>query len=257
MIKVLKFRAFWVALQFLTILPTPAFKTFSAQDEEKAVYWYPVVGVIVGSASVAVLLLSYWLTDEVRLSVLLAILVSILITGALHIDGLTDSADALFSSKSDPKAKLMIMKDSRIGTMGTLALIIYLLFKWELLSLLPFELIWKSLLLEPILGKFFIFLVMKQLPYVSINSKLLTRFQNIIPNWWYGVSFGFIFTVPFLVYPFNVAAWVLVFSLAGTALFMRWAKKSLGGATGDIYGTTQELVGLLIPLACFIAVKTM
>ena len=251
-----KFRTFWVALQFLTILPTPAFKTFSAKDEEKAVYWYPVVGAIVGSIVVAIFLLCYWLTNEIMLSVLLAILANILITGALHIDGLADSADALLSSKSERKAKLLIMKDSRIGTMGALVLIFYLLLKWELLSLLPFELIWKSLFLEPILGKFFIFLVMKQLPYVSINSKLLTRFQNIIPNWWYGVSFGFIFTFPFLVYPFNTAAWVIVISLAGTALFMRWAKKSLGGATGDIYGTTQELVGLLIPLACFIAVKT-
>lgn len=251
----LKIRAFWVALQFLTIFPTPAFKTFSAKDEEKAVYWYPLVGAIVGGIVVAVFLLTQRFTHETRLSVLVAMLMNIVITGALHLDGLTDSADALFSSKADPKTKLMIMKDSRIGTMGSLALIFYLFLKWELLSLLPFELIWKNFLTEPILGKFFIYLVMRHLPYVSINSKLLTRFQNIIPHWWYGASLGFILIIAFLVYPFNAAAWIIFVTFTGVALFMRWSKKSLGGATGDIYGTTQELVGLFIALGCFLAVK--
>lgn len=250
------FRAFWVALQFLTILPTPALKTFSAKDEEKAIYWYPLIAAILGSAVAVAYLLLYRLTQEIRLSVLLAMVTNILITGALHVDGLTDSADALFSSQPNRKKKLTIMKDSRIGTMGALTLMLYLLLKWELLSLLPSTLIWKSLLLEPILGKFFIFLVIRRLPYVSINSKLLTRFQNIIPNWWYGISLSSIVLFPFLIYPFKTAILVIVVSFAGVALFMQWVKRSLGGATGDIYGTTQELVGLLIPLACFIATKT-
>ncbi len=246
-------RHFFVALQFLTVLPTPSFTSFSAHDEEKALHWHPVVGALVGIIDSGVFLLLYFISHDMRLSVLFAMLTDVCITGAFHHDALADAADALFSSKADRETKLLIMKDSRIGTMGSLALIFYILLKWQLLSSLPFQLIWKTLLLEPILGKFFVHIAMKHLPYISINSKMLTRFTNVISQRWYIFAHLCIITFSVAMYPLYIALSVITTMYIGAILYIRWIKKDLGGATGDIYGTLQELTGLFIIFACYLA----
>ena len=113
------------ALQFLTILPLGRSKDFSAH---KMAAYFPVAGLMVG------LLLA--LTDNVLqrffplpIVSLIDVLFLAVVTGALHLDGLADTADGLFSHRSREEA-LKIMKDSRVGTMGILALVFVLGLKW-------------------------------------------------------------------------------------------------------------------------------
>jgi cobalamin 5'-phosphate synthase/cobalamin synthase len=115
-----EFDLFIDAMQLLTRLPTPAKAAPSADAIARSARYFPVVGMIVGALAACVLL-----TAGLRLTgalpALLAIAAGALITGGFHEDGVADTADALGGGQSREQ-RLMIMKDSRIGTYGALAL---------------------------------------------------------------------------------------------------------------------------------------
>ncbi len=113
------------AIQFITILPLGKSKTF---DPEGMVPFFPVVGLLIG-LMVAILDRLFLLVWPVTVAALLDVFVLIAITGAFHLDGLGDSADGLYGHRSREDA-LKIMKDSRIGVMGLVAIICCLAAKW-------------------------------------------------------------------------------------------------------------------------------
>jgi adenosylcobinamide-GDP ribazoletransferase len=118
------------AVQFLTVLPIHAGDVSLA---DSAVF-FPLVGAALGaSASGVYLLLAHVLPTP--LSSLCAILFLVLATGGLHEDGLGDVADA-FRSGRTPEKIFAILKDSRVGTFGALALIFSILVRWQALSAL-------------------------------------------------------------------------------------------------------------------------
>ena len=116
----------------------------------RAMVAFPVVGLFIGACGAGAGLLAGWLFGE-PLRAVAVVVAWMIITWGLHLDGLADSADALFSWRSREK-KLEIMKDSRIGTMGSLALISGVLLKVvALYSLGPFW--WVGALLAPMWGR--------------------------------------------------------------------------------------------------------
>ena len=110
---------FLVAVQVLTRLPVPRMQGFADRWMERGVKYFPLTGAIVGVASAAVLLVAAQLWHGL-LPALLAVAAGILITGGLHEDGFADFFD--FMGGATREARLAIMKDSRIGTYGALAL---------------------------------------------------------------------------------------------------------------------------------------
>lgn len=122
-------RYFIAATQFLTILPLGRAGTY---DPPKMIPYFPVVGILLGILVV--------LMDHVALRLwrqpvasLLDVLFLAILTGAFHLDGLGDAADGLYGQRSKEKA-LAIMKDSRIGTMGLVAIVFGLAIKWAGIS---------------------------------------------------------------------------------------------------------------------------
>ena len=113
------------ALQFITILPLGKARVF---DAPKMVPYFPLVGIVLGLlvAFFDILVARFWGPTVVAL---LDVIVLAVLTGALRLDGLGDSADGLFSPRSKDQA-LEIMKDSRIGAMGLLAIVFTLALKW-------------------------------------------------------------------------------------------------------------------------------
>lgn len=111
-------KAFFTAISFLTIFRL----NLKDYDNENAPAYFPLVGFLIGLTAYFVL------SSDIYLKEIFALITIIVFTGALHLDGLADTADALFSHKDKIK-KLEIMKDSRIGTMGAVTLIIVLIFK--------------------------------------------------------------------------------------------------------------------------------
>ena len=125
-------KSFILALQFLTTIPFRTKKPASNDRLPQATIYFPLVGLLLGLILVAVnSLLSYFGFKELFInSALVALL--IVFTGGLHLDGLADTFDALLSRKR--KAEMLeIMRDSHIGTMGVLSLIVVILFKISLL----------------------------------------------------------------------------------------------------------------------------
>src|SRR5258708_19249841 len=111
---------FWKALGFLTVIPTASMEHVEDDWLMRAAKYFPLVGIIVGSFSAIVLLLAGEIWRGL-LPPLLAIAAGIVLSGALHEDGLADTADGFGGGRSR-ESRLAIMKDSRIGTYGTLAL---------------------------------------------------------------------------------------------------------------------------------------
>ncbi|MDD2914442.1 MAG: adenosylcobinamide-GDP ribazoletransferase [Gallionella sp.] len=124
-------RLFLTAVQFFTRIPVPAWVGHSAQQLEQAARYFPLVGICVGMLSAAVLYFGAQLLP-LALAVGLSIAAGILVTGAFHEDGLSDFADGMGGGHNKEKA-LAIMKDSRVGAYGVIALVLVLLMKYQAL----------------------------------------------------------------------------------------------------------------------------
>ena len=129
-------RLFLIAVQFLTRIPVGTVDAWPSDWLARAAKYMPLVGALIGAVAGAAMIAAALIFPE-PLPIVIGLATAILVTGALHEDGLADTIDAFGGGKSRERC-LEIMKDSRIGTYGTLALIIVLALKGAaLLSLDP------------------------------------------------------------------------------------------------------------------------
>jgi adenosylcobinamide-GDP ribazoletransferase len=124
-----------VALRFLTRLPAPFVRTLDAPPLHQAMAMFPAVGAVVGALSGTALVLSNLAGLPDVFSAVLALAIAAIITGGLHEDGLADVADG-FGGGHTREHRLEIMRDSRIGTYGTLTLCLTVLARASLLTAL-------------------------------------------------------------------------------------------------------------------------
>src|SRR5690606_27863781 len=118
-----------LAVQFLTRLPTPQVADFRPDDLTRSARWFPLVGLPVG----ALVLLPVWLLqDRPLLAGVIGLLAWVWVTGALHLDGLGDVADALGASHRNPQRFLEVLKDPHLGVFGTVAIGMQMLLKMVL-----------------------------------------------------------------------------------------------------------------------------
>ncbi len=121
-----------VALGFLTRLPVPAREVLAPGALAGAALWFPVVGVLVGGVLGATRLVAE-LALPAGAATALALIAAVLVTGALHEDGLADTADG-FGAHVARERRLEIMRDPRVGTFGALALLLTTLLAWAVLA---------------------------------------------------------------------------------------------------------------------------
>jgi adenosylcobinamide-GDP ribazoletransferase len=232
-------RALLVAVGFLTRMPVPAAAFADARAQSRSLAWYPLVGLLLG----LVLLALAWTLRSTPplLSAALLLVAWTWATGALHLDGLADSADAWAGGHAATPAQtrertLAIMKDPRCGPMGVVALGAVLLLKFAALaSLSPAALMW--LPLAPLLGRAALTLAFIGTPYVrreGLGSALVAA-----PRWSCAVA---LVGVAMVCATQGVAGALA----AGTALllFLAWRRACmarLGGMTGDTAGALAEL----------------
>ena len=129
------FASFLVALRFLTRLPVPFVRTIDPPPLKDSMAMFPVVGAIVGTIMAAALILANLAALPDLFCGLFALAVGAVITGGFHEDGLADVADG-FGGGRTREERLDIMRDSRIGTYGTLALLLAMLGRASLLTAL-------------------------------------------------------------------------------------------------------------------------
>jgi len=230
---------FFTALGFFTRLPVPAWVPYSADRLNHAARWFPLVGWIVGACGASVT----WIAGLVlpwSLAVLLGMLATVLLTGAFHEDGLADSADGLGGGWEKAQV-LTIMKDSRIGNYGALALLFAFALKFSALQAMqPRAAVAALLVLHP-LSRFAAVSLIRWMRYVredeSARAKPLAQ-QMSNPEWLVAAVCGL---VPLVVLrPLSALAVVLGVALV-TLWWARLLARRLGGYTGDCLGAAQQL----------------
>lgn len=226
------------AIAFLTVLPVP--DTGWEEDRlARASAWFPAVGLLVGGASVAV----WWLAPGgPAVAAGLALLAGILLTGALHEDGLADTADGL--GGRDRAHRLEIMGDSRIGAFGVLALVFSVGLRWTALATVPVAAP-AALVLAPVAGRALMVPVAWRLPYAR------DRGTGSLAKGVGGreVALALAFAVVVAVATGGLGA-LLAAAVVGV-LAMAFLYRRLGGYTGDGLGAICQLGEVtVIVVAC-------
>jgi len=237
-------KAFFAALRFLTPVPVPESWCGGEGELRASPAFYPFVGLVIGGVVAAV---GYGLGHVLSAHPASALVVVILVaaSGGLHADGLADTADGFFSSRSKERV-LEIMRDSRTGAMGVIAIVSVMTIKISLVAAMGGPLRWRTILLMPIAGRCALLLVMALFPYARTDGGLATIFRT-------GGRRSVL-----------LAAWALLAVLAagwlagsfrgvtsaatsvGVALLLAlYSRRKIGGYTGDTLGATCEVVELV------------
>jgi adenosylcobinamide-GDP ribazoletransferase len=158
-------RAFLIAVQFLTCIPITVKGKINPEDNGRALLFYPLVGLILG----LILYVVAAFLESSNLSAAILLSVWVVCTGALHLDGLADSADAWMGGHSDPERTLTIMKDPASGVIAVVALILVLLLKWTALRTL---LLTDGLLIifAPVIARMMVLGLIMSTPYARVSG---------------------------------------------------------------------------------------
>ncbi|NTV50786.1 MAG: adenosylcobinamide-GDP ribazoletransferase [Geobacteraceae bacterium] len=234
-------RLLLIAFQFLTIIPLPFGFRCEKEDLGRSTAFFPAVGFVIGGLLVACnWLFSPWIVSQLCDALLIALLT--LITGALHLDGLADVCDGL-AARGGRERFLAVMKDSQVGAVGAVGLVLGILLKWQALVAVPPELKWQTLLLFPALARFCQVLTMTGARHARQDGlgAAFAQGTGAVP-----LFFAFatvVFAAFYLLGPKGLVPLVAVclLTLSGRLFFQR----KLGGLTGDTIGCISELNEIL------------
>jgi adenosylcobinamide-GDP ribazoletransferase len=234
-----------IALQFLTILPLPSPKRYETDDLGRSTAWFPLAGLTIGWL--------LWLADLAftplfprQLTDALLVALLALITGGMHLDGLADVCDGL-AARGDKERFLAVMKDSHVGALGAVGLVLALLLKYAALLSVPIYLKRPVLLLVPALARFAQVALLAGSRAARTDglgnavltglgpAQLLLATATILPLAWFSLQV------------IGLVAWLAV---TFWALLARWYfTRRLGGISGDIAGCTSETTEIIALLA--------
>jgi len=229
--------SFILAIQFLTRLPINKQVNAEGDSFAKGVIYFPIVGLIVGLIDAFVYILTSYVLDGL-FPIVCTVLANICVTGAIHLDGLADTCDGIFSARKRDRM-LEIMKDSRIGTHGALAIAFDLLLRVAILYSIPKQNIFWVLALAPAAAKMAIPLLSK----VSVYARPEGMGGLYIGKQTWTRTIGAIIIGALIQY--------LVFGLAGLVavavmfivigLYRLYIYSKIQGMTGDTLGAASEL----------------
>jgi adenosylcobinamide-GDP ribazoletransferase len=241
------------ALRFLTIVPTPPSDHAPPPDWlARSLKYFPLVGIVIGVFSAAVLLIAgrIW---EPFIATMLAIGAGILITAALHEDGLADTVDA-FGGGWSIERRLEIMKDSRIGTFGMLALVFGVALRVASLTQLPLWVGAAALLASHAAARATPMFVMKTLNYAGDTAAMKVAYAEVpIAShelWFACIGVG-IATLPLLFISISSVLLGMLLGAVLAACIAMWSRRLIKGYTGDVLGAVEQMfeIGFLLGVA--------
>jgi adenosylcobinamide-GDP ribazoletransferase len=235
-------------MAFLTVLPVAAAEGGPGERLGRA--YFPAIGAVVGLAAAAV----FVLLDSFSTPLLAAVAATAtlaLLTGALHLDGLADSADGLFGG-GDVARRLEVMRDPRLGSFGTVSVVLVLLGEVaSIASMSPGRAV-AALVIAGALSRLAMLSVITLVPYVRPSGLGVAAGDSSHRGFDLALGSAFAAVAFLLDWPRALLALCLV-ALSATAV-AAFARRRLGGATGDVYGATAELC-LLAALVAFVVHK--
>lgn len=241
-------RYFWTAVMLLTRLPAPRLKGFQDDWLARSAVYFPIVGLLVGLLAAAVHWGAYFLWPEPVPSVL-ALAAAALVTGGLHEDGWADVFDALAASR-EPRRMLEVMKDSRIGAAGALALVLLILGKVGVLGTFSPGRAAGALVAAHVLSRWSHLPLLWKLPHARPEGGLAGPLAGRVSA--ARLAIGTVLTVLITAAVLHWAALpALAVALVATLAAGIFFRHRLGGITGDCLGAVNQLVelGILLTLA--------
>ncbi|MER2492917.1 adenosylcobinamide-GDP ribazoletransferase [Catenovulum sediminis] len=242
---------FFLALGFFSRLPIPNWVTYSSDKLNKANRYFTLVGWLLGGI-LSLFYLLFSLLFAVDIAVWLTLIVSLLLTGVFHEDGLADTADG-FGGGFEKDKKLQIMKDSRLGTYGAAALFVVLtgrLLLWENLAQQLVYIIPCVYAISRAFAASYLFDT-KYVTETGSKSKPLAQQQNI-----YELLCNLICVVPVLLFlSLPALLFILLALLIFRVIYKRILINQIGGFTGDNLGAAQQISELICYLAIIASVS--
>lgn len=240
------------ALMFFTRLPLWRWVEVPAQEFKRIVSYWSTVAWLTGGMMAIV----FWLANEimpVSVAVVFALLARLILTGALHEDGLADFFDG-FGGGVDRESTLRIMKDSHIGGYGVLSLVFYYLLAFAILTSLPVGWIPFILFAGDSGCKAICSFVLQILPYArkTEESKAKIVYERLSPSACL-LSFGAgLLPSLLLPWPLQVSFFGVVVGFAGLVV---WMKRRIGGYTGDCCGAMFLICEMCYWIGCLLLVR--
>ena len=231
-----------LALGFLTILPVIPATPARPETVAGSLRWFPLIGFAIGAAlCLEDYAYAFFLPRALRSAMVLLSLAAL--TGAVHLDGLADTADAMGAGRNRERA-LAIMHDSRVGTFGALALIFAIVVKILALAELSGSLRYTAIVLAPGLARWAMVAVAWRQQYLRAAGAGSALLEREGPH---GVIIASVIAVLAIVLMAGTrtllaAAVAVAITLALRAFYRRW----LGGVTGDLIGAAGELVEVCV-----------
>ncbi|WP_028135547.1 adenosylcobinamide-GDP ribazoletransferase [Bradyrhizobium japonicum] len=235
-----------VAASFVTILPVASSKPAPDGAIARATWALPVAGVLVGLAGAFVYKGAMWFGLTPSLAALLALVTTALVTGALHEDGLADTADGLGGGRTRER-KLEIMRDSRIGTYGVCALILSFGLRWSALATIADPVaVALALCAAHAVARAGVPAFMALVPPARPDGLSASAGAPPGRSTALAIAIGMLALVLALG-PGKALVGLILLSLAGLML-ARLAIRQIGGQTGDILGAFEQLGETIILL---------
>ncbi|SHK53427.1 cobalamin-5'-phosphate synthase [Clostridium cavendishii DSM 21758] len=240
---------FILLLQFLTRIPININLEVNREDFADAVKYFPLVGFVIGVIDLCTIYL-FSKIFSAQVSAVLLIIVHTVITGGLHLDGLGDTVDGIYSGRSKERV-LEIMKDSRSGTFGVIALIVILMLKFSCVASLSNYSMYRAILLSPIIARSVVTILMYKRRYAREHEGLGDLFIGKISKrtFFIALILGFISSALIGEVRGLIAYFVALLFAIG---FRNYIEKKIDGITGDILGASIELNEAIV-LLCFVA----
>ena len=228
-------KSLFAAIAFLTRLPAGRIAAFNAEDVSHSAGWFPVVGVLLGAIYV---LAAFLLKGHLPLAIVAVLLVILdaLATGALHFDGLADTADG-FGGGTSREDILRIMRDHAIGSYGGVALTTLVALKVTAYAALLKQNIWiAALILTPALGRWSILLLTAVLPYARTSASVVEGMGKRSLLW------GTLTIAAALAASMSIRACIATAGVViVTAAFGFFCRQRIAGITGDTLGANVQL----------------
>lgn len=227
---------FWLALQFLTRLPTPTVEYPESRRIGQSVLTYPLVGLVIGG--IALLPLLFFSESSPLLLAALSLVLWVLVTGALHLDGLADSADAWLGGRGDTQRTLEIMKDPHVGVAAVVLVVLVLMVKFAALVVLVEQQKGWAVLLIPALGRASVLGLFLTTPYVrqgGLGASLAEHLPRTGSKWIVAA------TCSLFVLGGGAGVQSLLVGLLAAVAVRQLMLTRIGGTTGDTAGALVEL----------------
>ena len=228
---------FFGAIRFFTRLPVPGWVGHSSEALQRSTRYFPMVGLVVGAIAALVFAATSYLWPK-TLAVLASIAITLYLTGAFHEDGWSDMVDG-FGGGWGKTRILEIMKDSRIGSFGAVALVILLLAKFCALVEIELWLVPLALICGHAVSRLCATTLLYTLDYVRDEGKSKPLATGIGRG---ELAFAALTAaLPLLLLPPRQALLGVLLAALATLWLARMFKRQIGGYTGDCLGATQQL----------------